>query len=183
MAFGILSFKDDHWRHPSEIGWAPGTLCCHACTGTNISKETSRTKNNCMHVQLRQIMDHKGQKGHNPRATSKCQEQRQGILHSMCMIPAHGTTKGVGRPPKPPLWPHPPSIPTLTSFKGPAHPSLGSQQGNLFLALTLLGCSTNNCLNSLSGPHQFLLIKEGVQGPRWGTILPGLSCVHLDQRI
>ena len=38
-----------------------------------------------------------------PTATLKIQEQKQGTVHA----PAGNITKGVGKPPKPPLWPDP----------------------------------------------------------------------------
>ena len=46
------------------------------------------------------------------------------------MIPAHSITKGVGRPPKPSLQPHPPINPP------PPSPYLPEQQGHLSLVFT-----------------------------------------------
>ena len=60
------------------------------------------------------------------------QEKKQ-VLH---MPPAHNTSKGVGKPPKPPLCPIPGPAPTLTPYKEPAHPYSGSEQGDLLLVLT-----------------------------------------------
>ena len=48
-----------------EVGLGPGTLCCNACTWTSLleqqnakkKKKKYRTKNNCMHMQLDQILD------------------------------------------------------------------------------------------------------------------------------
>lgn len=60
----------------------PGTLCYSACTWTDGSssnkyKEIIRTKNNCMYVQLVQIMDRKIQKDQkNPRATSEATSEK-----------------------------------------------------------------------------------------------------------
>ena len=51
------------------------------------------------------------------------------------MPPALNTTKGEGRLPKPPLRPDPWTHPY------PAHPSSGSQQGNLLLVLAPPCCS------------------------------------------
>ena len=38
--------------------------------------------------------------------------------------PAHSITKGVGRPPKPPLQQTLGPVPTFTPFEGPVHPCL-----------------------------------------------------------
>ena len=62
--------------------------------------------------------------------------QKQGTIH------AHGTTKGVGRPPKPPLRP-PPLDPPLPSphIKNQLAPPWGSKQRKLSLVFTPLCCS------------------------------------------
>ena len=58
------------------------------------------------------------------------------------MIPAHSTTKGVGRPPKQLLWLELlPISSTLTPFQGPASSPSGSEQENLLLVFTSLCCS------------------------------------------
>ena len=50
------------------------------------------------------------------------------------MILTHSTTNGVGRPPKPPLWPNQWICPNLTPFKGPVpHPSRGVSKGTSYL--------------------------------------------------
>ena len=49
--------------------------------------------------------------------------------------PAHSITKGVGRPPKPPLQQTLGPVPTFTPFEGPAYPISESKQGHLFLVL------------------------------------------------
>ena len=80
------------------------------------------------------------------------------------MPPAHTTTKGVGRPPKPPSGPTPGSAFTLTPPKEPACPPWGvSKQGKLFLVSVLLGYSKgpNKALPEFPmWPHQFLLIRK-----------------------
>ena len=66
-----------------------------------------------------------------PRVAKKGNKQtKPRILHRHL---AHSTTKGVGRPPKPPLWPHP-SLPSPFLRDQLTTPSK-SEQGNLFLAL------------------------------------------------
>ena len=97
------------------------------------TKKFEGTKNKSTPVQLGQIINSKTQKITNPIATIEVSEQKQGPVHD----PAHSTTKGVGRPPKPPLWPDPsPHIRDQLSL-----PSSGSKQGNLFLVFTPDGCS------------------------------------------
>ena len=68
------------------------------------------------------------------------------------MPPAHNTTEGVGRPPKPPLQ----TVPWT-------HPTLESNQENLLSVLTppaAAGPPVKPCLNYFSGSDQFLLIGE-----------------------
>ena len=97
------------------------------------TKKFEGTKNKYTTVQLGQIINSKTQKITNPIATIEVSEQKQEPVHD----PAHSTTKGVGRPPKPPLWPDPsPHIRDQLSL-----PSSGSKQGNLFLVFTPDGCS------------------------------------------
>ena len=63
-------------------------------------------------------------------------QQKQGfssksrVLH---MSPANSTTKGVGRPPKPPFQPDPGHIPTLILYKEPSHVPLGASKGSCYL--------------------------------------------------
>ena len=54
---------------------------------------------------------------------------------------AHSTTKGVDRPPKPPLRPNP--GPTCIPYKQPARPGSWSKQGKLLLVFTPSCCSKN----------------------------------------
>ena len=79
------------------------------------------------------------------------------------MIPAHSSTKGVGRPPKPPLCPYPPSCPyrkphlrdQLTHTPTPTpHLPRGASKGTscLFsLPLATAGAPVKPCLNFSSG--------------------------------
>ena len=68
-----------------------------------------RTKNNCMHVQLDQILDPQNSERpknqtdsfEEPGAKTECQEQKQGTTHAPCTQ----YQKGEGKPPKPPLYP------------------------------------------------------------------------------
>lgn len=50
-----------------------------------------------------------------PRVKAACGKQKQGIMR------AHTITKGVSRPPKPPLWPDLWITPILVPYKEPAH--------------------------------------------------------------
>ena len=73
------------------------------------------------------------------------------------MIPANGTTKGVGRPPKPLSGLTYGSTPTLTPFEGPVCPTSGSEQGKpLLFLLSLQSLAWFLPLAS----YQLLLIKQ-----------------------
>ena len=119
-------------------------------------------------MQLGQITDNKIQKDQKTQLLLlKSQEQKQcvgresRVLH---MPPAHNTTKGVGRPPKPTLQPNPRHTPTLTPYKEPARPPGGASKGTCYLFLlppAAAGAPIKPCLISCMASYQFLLIKEG----------------------
>ena len=101
-----------HFAGRVETGWDLGPFavmlqCLHLDKPLLQQQNTKKlygTKNNCLHVQLGQIMDKKIQKTkklncHFWRARSKSRVLR--------MPPALNTTRGVGRRPKLPLWPKP----------------------------------------------------------------------------
>ena len=78
-------------------------------------------------------------------------EQNQGTV----LPPAHTTTKGVGKPPKPPFWPDPWSHPHPHQHKEQACPPPPgvSKQGDLWFVLTPSCCSRaplKPCLDFMS---------------------------------
>ena len=91
---------------------------------------------------LGQIMN-KIQRDQKP-ATSET--SRAKALH---MILAHSTTKGMSRPPKPPLSGTHGLAPIFTPFKRQAQhpPTLGSKQGHLFLVCAANRVRVKPCLN------------------------------------
>ena len=105
-------------------------------------------------MQLGQIMN-MIQKDEKPPVTSEVLGAKAG---GPGMIPANGTTKGVGRPPKPlSSLTHGPT-PTLIPFEGPVCPTSGSEQGKLlfFFLLSLQSLAWFLPLAS----YQLLLTKE-----------------------
>ena len=111
----------EHPQHQRDA-LGPGTLRCRTSTWTNVIssyryQETRGTKSNCLHVQLGQIVDKRYKKTKNPTATSKVSGAKAG---SGSHPPAHNSTKGVGRPPRTPLWPNPWTCHRPHSFKEPA---------------------------------------------------------------
>ena len=75
----------------------------------------------------------------------------------LCMTPAHGTTKGVARPSKPPLRPDPPTYPHPHPVYQPAPPP-GSSKGTSYLfslPRAVAGTSIKPCLNSSPGLINF----------------------------
>ena len=66
---------------------------------------------------------------------------RRGKSRVLAMIPAHSITKGVGRPPKPPLWPDPQTqylhLPS-PHLKDQLTPPQGASKGTCHLFLVLL---------------------------------------------
>ena len=103
--------------------WDPLLQCCNAFTWTDVSLST---KNNCVHVQLGQILDNrykKTPKAQLPFLKSWEQKQRVGSKSRvLCMCPAHTTTKGVGKPPKPRLQPDPWTHPYPHPIQGTSSP-------------------------------------------------------------
>ena len=117
----------------SETGWDLGPLAAVLAPDTHLleqqnTKKLKGTKNNCPHEQLGQIMDKKIQKAQMPLLKSR--EQRQGVgskSRVLCMPPAHNITKGVGRPPKPPLQSDPRTILYPHPTQGTSSSPLGSE--------------------------------------------------------
>lgn len=77
----------------------------------------------------------------------KSQEQKQGVRSKSRVLhrpPPHSTTKGVGKPPKPPLqldpWTH--LLPS-SLYKDPAHPSLRERsfKGTYYISVLIPSCS------------------------------------------
>ena len=94
---------------------------------------------------------------------------KAGTMHA----PALNTTRGVGKPPKPPLLPDPWTHPYLTPYKEPAccsAPTLHPAP----LPLTAAGAPINPCLKFLSG-IQSISIDWG----RPGTPVSSMSILHL----
>ena len=132
----------------------PGTLCCSARTWTNDSSSNKIQRNYkglkvaaCMHTQVGQIMD-KIRKDQKPNCHFRRAGSKSRVLH---MRPAHTTTKGVGRPPKPRLWTHPYPHP-IEGASSP--PPRGASKGTCYLLSlphTAAGAPVKPCLNFLSG--------------------------------
>ena len=83
-----------------------------------------------MHAHLGQVMNSKIQKDQTLTAIS---EVLRAKVKYLSMIPAHSSTKGVARPPKPPLWPDRGSALTLTPLEGPACPTQRWSKGTCYL--------------------------------------------------
>ena len=104
-----------------ETGWdlGPGTLCCNACTWTNISWSYKIQRNYkglkitvCMHSWGKFCTKRYKKRPKSPSATSEEPRAKAGKgvgnkSRVLRMPPAHTTTKGVGKSPKPPLRPDP----------------------------------------------------------------------------
>ena len=110
-----------------EISWdvgpfAAGLQCLHLDTPLfkqlNINtKKLDETKNNCVHVQLEQMLDPKDtetKKTKTQLPLLRSLEQKQGVRSKgrvLHMPSTHHTTQEVGKPPKRPLrpdtWTHP----------------------------------------------------------------------------
>ena len=126
----------------------PETICCSAGTETKTSwatkdKDTVRTKNNWVHVQLGQILDDKIQQEQKPnchfgRARSKSWVLRMPFAHSTSKNGWGQTSQAPGQPLETL------TTPTLTPCK----------QGNLLLVLSpcsaAAGAPVKPCLNFLS---------------------------------
>ena len=133
--------------------WDPLLQCLHldkCLLKKQNTKKLYETKNNCMHVQLGQILDNNIQRDQKPN----CDFWRAGSKSRvLSMPPAYSTAKGVGKPPKPLSSPSPGCIPTLTPYKEPAWPPWVSQRNCcLFLLLVAeAGAPIKPCLNFLFG--------------------------------
>ena len=132
----------------SETGWDLGPFaavlqCLHLDKPLLQQQNTKKlygTKNNSVHAQLGQILRKKIQKDSKTELPPlKSREQKQGIRNKsrvLCMpaacTPLEGWAEHLSRPSSP----TPEYTPTLTPYKEPARPALGSEQGNLLLVFT-----------------------------------------------
>ena len=127
---------------------APRTLCCNAYTWKNIFStkyKLSRTKNNCVHAQLGQIMNNKIPKDKKaPLALLKSWAEKQGAGSKSrgLGMPLHSapTKQWASHPNHPSGW-TPGPAPTLTPHKEPAHHlNSGSGQGQLTALVLAAPC-------------------------------------------
>ena len=136
--------------------WDP--LPSSACTWTNVSFSNKVQRNYkglkiTAHMQLGQIRVTGCKKTKNPAATS----EELGAKSRLLCIPPALSTKGVGKPPKPPLWPNSGTHPYphgRNQLVAPLQERV-SKQTKLWLVLaphSAAGASVKPCLNFLSGP-------------------------------
>ena len=155
-------------------GWdlKPVTLCCSACTGTNISC-SNIIQRNYKELKITVFMGSwdklwtSYKKTKNAAVTS----EELGTEAWQCTCPLHSTPpKGSARHASHPTrFLHTPiHTPTLTPYKGSSLPALGaSEQGNLLSVSASLCCSKDPnkaLLDFLVWPHQFLLRKANNPG-------------------
>ena len=129
--------------------WDPLLQCLHLDKPLHLlmqqnMKKLYGTKSNCVLVQLGQIMDNKVQKDQKTQLPLLKSGSKSRVLH---MPLAHNTTKAVGKPPKPPLWPYPRTCPYPHPIWGTSSPpSLGASS-----PAAAAGVPIKPCLNFLSG--------------------------------
>lgn len=123
----IITQKGELIEIYSEMGWVlgPATLCFSVCNWTNISCSNKMQINN-KGLKITACMYSCG------KLWTRCKKTKNFSCHfwsvksksrALCMIPAHSSTKAVGRPPKPPFsaWSTNPPLPS-SHFKEPPHP-------------------------------------------------------------
>ena len=137
---------------------APRTLCCNAYTWKNIFStkyKLSRTKNNCVHAQLGQIMNNKIPKDKKaPLALLKSRAEKQGAgskSRGLGMPPALSTNKAVGKPPKPPLWPNSWTHHYPHPTEGSRSASLCSRREQARAPVTCSCCPPGPCPSAAAG--------------------------------
>ena len=102
-----------------------GTLCCSACTWTNVSS-SNKIQRNYKGLKITVCMCSWGKFWTSYKETKKpnCHfwraRKKSRVLR---MPPAHNTTKGVGKTPKPPLWPDPWTHPYPHPISGTSSPA------------------------------------------------------------
>ena len=113
-----------------EIGWdlgpftkvlAPGQTSGLGAMEYNHTLRDWKQLNACT---IRKVTHKKVEKGQNQQPFPRCWEQKQG------MVPAQSTTKGMGRPPKPPLKPQPINVLPPSPTKGASQPFSEDEQGH-----------------------------------------------------
>ena len=130
------------------VNWDTLLQCCNACTWTNLSA-SNKIQRNYMGLKLTACTHRWGKlwtkSPKNPTATSEepgaktgCREQKQVLSMPLAL----NTTIGVGKTPKPPLWPDPPDTPLPSPrLRNQLAPPSGSQQGKLLPVLAPRCCS------------------------------------------
>ena len=111
-----------------------------------------------MPAHLGQVMNNKIQKSQTLTAISEVLRAKAKYLN---MITAHSTSKWVGRPPKPPLWPDPWIGPYPHPTRGPNLLPLREEARVPVTCFHTFMLSPNKSLPEfLIWSHQFLLTKE-----------------------
>ena len=112
---------------PGTRDLGPGTLSCSAGTWTNVSL-SNKLQRDYMGLKITECMCSWGKlwatrykKTEKPTATSK-EHGAQSGSRVLCMPPIHTATKGVAKPPKPPLWPDVWTRPSLHPIEGTSSP-------------------------------------------------------------
>lgn len=123
------------------VGTRPGTLCCGACTCTNMSP-SSKIQRNCKRLKITVCVGNWGELW-TIRYKTASSEEPGAKAEYWCPCPLHtpppkGRADNLCQPPDP----TPGHTPHLTPWKESAHPSGGvSRQGNLLIVLLPLCCS------------------------------------------
>ena len=124
-----------------QVGtWDPLWQCHNACTKTHPSL-SNKMQRNYMGLKITVCMHSWGKfwtKDKNHQKTQlpllKSSEQVQGTV-VLCVPPAYTTTKGVCKPPKPPLWPGPWTHTSPHLNKEQTQPFGSQQQRNLLFVI------------------------------------------------
>lgn len=126
------------------VGMRPRTLCCGACTCTNMSS-SSKIQRNCKRLKITVCMGNWG-KLWTIRYKTASSEEPGAKAEYWPTPPVHTTTKGAGRQPMPTPWPNPWAHSPPHPLEGISSPFWGSEQ-----AREPVDCSPSPLLQQ--GPH------------------------------
>ena len=168
---------------PCWVEMRPGTLCCGACTCTNISS-SNKIQRNCKRLKITVCIwvvgVNCGQDTKLPLLRS--QEQRQSTCtHTLYTHPPKGWAHHLCQPSDPTAG----HTPQLTPCKESAHPSGGlSRQGNLLFVLLPLCCSRAPIRPSLNFLPGFwsISIDQGSQ-ESWLVTERSVGCTNTYKNI